>query len=82
MHIRVIAYGLLTVAVRDPGGALDLDVPEGCDIQGVLEILCDRSPLFDPRSTPIAVMDGVQAPLSRTLQDGDTVHLYPILGGG
>lgn len=82
MHVRVIAHGLLTVAVRDPGGVLDLDIPEGRDIQGVLEILCDQSPLFDPRSTPIAVIDGVQVPLSRTLQEGETVHLYPILGGG
>jgi hypothetical protein len=82
MHIRVIAHGLLTVAVQDAGGMLELDVPEGRDIQGVLEILCERSPVFDPRATPIAVMEGVQVPLSQTLHNGEAVHLYPIFGGG
>jgi len=82
MRIRVVAHGLLTVAVQDPGGAVDLTVPDGSDIQHVLWILHDRSPVFDPRATPIAVIDGAQVPLDQVLHDGEAVHLYPIFGGG
>jgi hypothetical protein len=82
MHIHVVAHGLLTVAVPDPGDVLELAVPDGTDIQGLLEILHNISPVFDPRATPIAVIDGAQVPLSRTLRGGEAVHLYPIFGGG
>ena len=82
MRIRVVAHGLLTVAVQDPGGAVDLAVPDGSDIQQVLWILHDRSPVFDPRATPVTVIDGAQVPLDRGLRDGEEVHLYPIFGGG
>ena len=82
MRIRVVAHGLLTVAVQDPGGVVDLAVPDGSDIQQVLWILHDRSPVFDPRAAPVTVIDGAQVPLDRVLQDGEEVHLYPIFGGG
>ncbi len=82
MRIRVVAHGLLTVAVEDPGGAIDLDVADRSDIQQVLWILHDRSPVFDPRATPVAVIDGAQVLLDRILHDGEVVHLYPIFGGG
>lgn len=82
MRIRVVAHGLLTVAVKDPGGAIDLTVPDGSDVQQVLWILHDRSPVFDPRSTPIVVIGGSQTPLDHVLCDGEEVHLYPIFGGG
>lgn len=82
MRIRVVAHGLLTVAVRDPGGAVDLTVPDGIDIQQVLWILHDRSPVFDPHAMPVTVIDGAQVPLDRVLNDGEEVHLYPIFGGG
>ena len=82
MRIRVVAHGLLTVAVEDPGGAIDLTVPDGTDIQGVLWVLHDISPVFDPRATPVAVIDSAQVPLDHVLHDGATVHLYPIFGGG
>jgi len=82
MRIRVVAHGLLTVAVRDPGGAIDLTVPDGTDIQGVLELLHGISPVFDPRATPVTVIDGAQVPLDQVLNDGEEVHLYPIFGGG
>ena len=82
MHIRVVAHGLLTVAVQDPSGAIDLTVPDGSDIQHVLWILHDISPVFDPRATPVAVIDGAQVPLDQVMHDGEAVHLYPIFGGG
>jgi hypothetical protein len=81
MRIRVVVHGLLTVAVRDPGNALDMTVPEGVDIRGLIEILQERSPVFDPRAS-IAVMEGARVPLDRTLQAGEELHLYPIFGGG
>ena len=82
MRIRVAVHGLLTVAVKDPGGVLELGVAEGTDIQGLLEILHERSAVFDPRSTPIAVIEGEQVPLEHVLEAGQEVHLYPIFGGG
>jgi hypothetical protein len=82
MRIRVVAHGLLTVAVQDPGGAIELTVPDGSDIQHVLWVLHDRSPVFDPRATPVAVIDGAQVPLNQVLHAGEEVHLYPIFGGG
>ena len=82
MHICVVAHGLLTVAVQHPGGGVELAVPDGTDIQGLLEVLYNISPVFDPRATPIVVIDGAQVPLSQTLHGGEAVHLYPIFGGG
>jgi molybdopterin converting factor small subunit len=82
MQIRVIAHGLLTAAAENPEGAMALSVPQSSTIQKVLAILHERSPLFDPRAMPIAVIESHQVPLNHTLQDGDEVHLYPIFGGG
>jgi hypothetical protein len=82
MRIRVIVHGLLTVAVKDPDGVVELTLPVGSNIQGLLEILNERSPVFDPRATPVAMIDGAQVPLSRLLHGGEEVHLYPIFGGG
>jgi hypothetical protein len=82
MRIHLTVHGLLTVAVKDPGGRMEVEAPEGTDVLGLIEILCEQSPVFDPRSSPIAVIDGVQAPLDRVLQDGQHLHLYPIFGGG
>jgi len=82
MRIRVVAHGLLTVAVEDPSGAIELTVPDGSDVQQVLWILHDRSPVFDPRATPVTVIGGVQVALEQVLHEGEEVHLYPIFGGG
>lgn len=82
MNVQVRAHGLLTAAVRNPEGLIRLEVPDGIDILGVVEILCEeRSPLFDPRSC-IAVMDGAKVPLDHILVDGDRVDLYVLFGGG
>jgi molybdopterin converting factor small subunit len=83
IRIRVRVYGLLQAAVGDPDGWLEVAAPEGADIAGLVELLCDRqaSPLFDARAC-MATIDGVKVPLSRTLQDGDQVHLYHTFGGG
>ena len=83
MRIRVRVYGLLQAAVDDPDGWLDVTVPGGTDIAGLVELLADRqaSPLFDARAC-MATIDGVKVPLSRTLQHGDQVQLYHTFGGG
>ncbi len=81
MHIRVTVHGLLTAAVDDPDGHLVLSVSDGIDIQGLVELLALRSPLFDPRAC-LALVEGVQVPLDRPLRDGEHLHLYPIFGGG
>ena len=81
MRIQVTVYGILTLAVPEPGGQIDLAVPDGTDVQGVIEILQERSPLFEPRAS-LASIEGVQVPLNRVLQDGDKLQLYLMLGGG
>ena len=81
MRIGVVVHGMLTAAVREPGGEVQVEVPDGVDITGVVEILSERSPLFDPRSC-LAVMDGVKVPLDRVLAEGEQVHLYLMFGGG
>lgn len=81
MRVRVIAHGLLLAAVNHPDNSLELNVPEGTDIRGMIEILAERSPLFDPRAS-LAVVDGVKVPLDRPLQEGEHVHLHLLFGGG
>jgi molybdopterin converting factor small subunit len=81
IQVGVTVHGLLTAAVQDPDGKLELAVPDGMTIEGMIDMLRKRSSLFDPRSS-IAVIEGVQVPLARPLQDGDEVGLYPIFGGG
>lgn len=81
MHIQVFVHDMLTLAVSDPDGHVELAVPEGTDIHGVVVLLSARSPLFDPRAL-LAVIDHVQVPMSQVLQDGDQVHLYMVIGGG
>jgi len=81
VQIQVTVYGILVLAVPEPGGRIELAVPEGTDVQGVIEILQERSPLFEPRAS-LASMEGVQVPLDRVLRDGDHLQLYLMLGGG
>jgi hypothetical protein len=81
MRIWVTAHGLLTAAMSHPDNLLEVEVPDGTDIRGVVEILAARSPLFDPRST-LAVVDGVRVPLEQLLCDGEHVHLHLLFGGG
>jgi hypothetical protein len=56
-------------------------VSDGTDIQGLVEVLAQRSPLFDPRAC-LAFVDGVQVPLDRPMRDGEHLHLYALFGGG
>jgi hypothetical protein len=81
MRVQVIAHDMLTLAVRDPDGQLEVSVPEGTDVRGLIEVLSERSPLFDPRAL-LAVKDHVQLSPSQVLQEGDQVHLYMLIGGG
>jgi molybdopterin converting factor small subunit len=81
MRIGVTVYGLLTAAIQDPSGRIELTLPEATDVEGVIEILGKRSSLFDARAC-IAVVDGVQVPLIRALTDGEELRLYPVFGGG
>jgi hypothetical protein len=81
MRVNVTVHGMLTAAVDDPDGRLTLSVPYGIDIRGVVEILAQRSPLFDPRAC-LATVDGVKVPLDRVLGDGEVLDLYLLFGGG
>lgn len=81
MRIRVTVHGMLTAAVDDPSGILDIIVPDGTDLQGLVRILSERSPLFDPRAC-FGLVDGARVPGNRLLKDGEQVDLYLMFGGG
>jgi hypothetical protein len=80
-RIRVIAHGMLTATVHEPEGRIELPAPDGIDVRGVIEILSERSPLFEVRAC-LAVIDGVRVPLDQLLQDGEEVNLSLLFGGG
>ena len=81
MLISVTVHGMLTAAVEDPDGQFDLAVPGSADVRDMVEILSERSPLFDHRAC-LALMDGERVSLDRSLRDGDQVDLYLMFGGG
>jgi molybdopterin converting factor small subunit len=73
---------MFKVGVDDPNGLIELALPEGTDVAGVIEVLREASPLLDPRACLVTV-GGAQVPLlDRTLKDGDEVGLYPTFSGG
>jgi hypothetical protein len=74
MRVRVILYGWLEVGVDAPDGLIELTSPEGTNIAGVIEALRETSPMLDPRACLVTV-GGAQAPLDRTLKDGQEVGL-------
>ena len=81
MRIQVKLHGLLTAGFDAPDGIVELDVPAGIDIAGVIEVLKGTSPMFDPRSC-LAVVGGAKVLLDWTLEDGDQVGLYHPFSGG
>jgi molybdopterin converting factor small subunit len=81
MRVRIKLYGFLTIGVNDADHSVELTLPQGTDVEGMIESLGKTSPMFDPRSC-FAMIDGGKVPLDRTLAEGDEVHLYPIFSGG
>ena len=81
MRVRVKLYGLLTVVTRNPDNLVELTLPDGTDVAGLIEAFRETSSLFDPRSC-IAIVGSQRVPFSRTLKDGEEVHLYHLFTGG
>lgn len=81
MRVRVTLHGWFKIGVEDPDGLIELTLPDGTDVAGVIEALCETSPLLDPRAC-LAMVGGVTVPLDRTLKDGEEVRLYPTFSGG
>ena len=81
VRIRVKLYGLLTIGINDPDHLVEVTLPDGTDVAGLIESLRKTSPKLDPRAC-FAMLGGGRVPLDRTLQEGEVVHLYPIFGGG
>ncbi|NIO72693.1 MAG: hypothetical protein GTN71_27655 [Anaerolineae bacterium] len=81
MRVRVTLHGWLKVGVDDPDGLVELTLPDGTDVAGVIEALRETSPMLDPRAC-LAIVGGAQVPLDRTLKDGEEVGLYPTFSGG
>ena len=74
-------HGLLAIRVDDPDGFVELTLPNGTDVAGVLQIFRETSSFFDPRSC-LAIIGGQRVPLNRVLEDGEEVHLYHLFSGG
>jgi len=74
-------HGLFTVGVSDPHGLIELTLPDGTDVVGVVEALRETFPMLDPRSC-LVMVGGAKVSLDRILKDGEEVGLYPIFGGG
>jgi molybdopterin converting factor small subunit len=81
MRVRVILHGWLKVGVNDPDGLIELTLPDGTDVAGVIEALRETSTMLDPRAC-LAIVGGAQVPLDRILKDGEEVGLYPTFSGG
>jgi len=81
MQVRVTLHGWLKVGVEDPDGPVELTLPDGTDVAGVVEALCETSPMLDPRAC-LAIVSGAQVPSDRILKDGEEVGLYPTFSGG
>jgi molybdopterin converting factor small subunit len=81
MRVRVALHGLFKVGVDDPDGLIELTLPDGTDVAGVIEVLRETSPMLDPRAC-LAMVGGERVVLDRPLKDGEEVRLYPIFSGG
>jgi hypothetical protein len=81
MQIRVKTHGPLAIRVGDPDGFVELTLPDGTHVAGVLEIFRETSSFFDSRSC-LAVIGGKRVSLNRVLEDGEEVHLYHLFSGG
>ena len=81
MRIRAKLHGTFTIGVDTPDNLIELTVPDGTDVAGVIDVLRKTSPVLDPRAC-LAMVEGARVPLDRTLNDGEEVYLYPIFGGG
>jgi hypothetical protein len=79
--IRVQLHGLLGVVADNPGGWVDLALPEGADVMSAMEMLSERSPLVDPRAC-MALVDKTKVPLNHVLRAGEELHLYHLFSGG
>ena len=81
MRVRVTLHGWLKVGVDDPNGLIELTLPDGTDVAGVVEALRETLPMLDPRAC-LAIVGGAQVPLDRTLRSGEEVGLYATFSGG
>jgi hypothetical protein len=81
MRIRVQPHGLLSAAVDEPEGWIELSLPHGTNLAGAMMALGEISPLFDPRAC-LAIVDGTKVPPEQVLEDGDRVQLYHLFSGG
>ncbi len=81
MQVQVKVHGLLAIRVDDPDGFVELTLPDGTDVAGVLAVFRETSSFFDPR-TCLALIDGERVELDRVLEQGEQVHLYHLFTGG
>jgi len=81
MRVRAKLHAMFRIGVKDPNGIVELTLPDGADVAGLLEALRETSPTLDPRAC-LVIIGGVTVSLDRTLNDGEEVNLYPIFTGG
>ncbi|MCP4536071.1 MAG: hypothetical protein GY832_02895 [Chloroflexi bacterium] len=81
MQVQVRVHGLLAIRVDDSDGFIELILPDGTDVAGILAVFRETSSFFDPR-TCLALIDGERVALNRVIEDGEQVHLYHLFSGG
>lgn len=81
MKINVLYFGLLKQQAKLSGEVLEL--PAGCNVEGLLKLVCGRlGPVAEfSRSLAVAV-NREYAPGDRVLHEGDEVALLPPVSGG
>jgi molybdopterin converting factor small subunit len=77
VKITVAAFGAMRAYVADKSGRVELDVPEGCSVSDVVDLL------GAPRRLVFAVLvDGLQSDLEAPVHEGAEVTLMPPFAGG
>ncbi len=77
MKIKVHLFASLAKQRYPEEGFMSLDAPEGATVEWVLERLS-----VGPRTTVIPLLEGEVADKDQVLEDGDTLKLFPVMGGG
>ena len=81
MQVEVTLRGSLKRRLGDLGNPVKLDLPDGCNVGGLVEELRGLSYLPERRAY-VAAVNGERSPSDLVLREGDQVHFYPIVSGG
>ncbi len=81
MRVRAKLHAIFKIGVKDPDGIVELTLPDGTNVAGLIEAPRETSPTLDPKAC-LVIIGGATVPLDYTLSDGEEVNLYPVFTGG